>query len=65
MTNIELHGIGFDSESMTLYLPADKKSRALAMIDELCKLTKVQVKRIQQIHGLLNFACKAVPPDIS
>ncbi|MCP3932380.1 MAG: hypothetical protein GY705_25190, partial [Bacteroidetes bacterium] len=61
-TRVELHGILFDSLEMSLSLPADKVEKALALIDALFKKRKVQLVLIQQIHGFLNFACRAVPP---
>ncbi len=57
-----MHGILFDSVKMCLSLPKDKVVKALALIGDLFKKRKVQLVKIQQIHGFLNFACRAVPP---
>ena len=62
-TKVELHGILFNSEDMTLSLPTDKVEKVQAMIDACFRKRKVQAVTIQQIHGLLNFACRAVPPS--
>ena len=61
-THVEMHGIMFDSTTMTLSLPLDKVSKAHELIDSCFKKRKVRAIVIQQIHGLLNFACRAVPP---
>ncbi len=63
-TTVEMHGIMFDSISMTLSLPKDKVEKALLLIDNLFKKKKVQVVFIQQLHGFLNFACRAVAPGV-
>ena len=61
-TCVELHGINFDSEKMEMSLPKDKVDRALQQIEDMYKKRKVTLLQAQQIHGLLNFACRAVPP---
>ncbi|MCP3932906.1 MAG: hypothetical protein GY705_27860 [Bacteroidetes bacterium] len=61
-TSVELHGILFDSVSMTISLPADKTEKAKMLLDNMFKKRKVQLKLVQQLHGFLNFACRAVPP---
>ncbi len=47
---------------MTISLPADKTEKAKTLLDNMFKKRKVQLKVVQQLHGFLNFACKAVPP---
>ncbi|MCP3932809.1 MAG: hypothetical protein GY705_27365, partial [Bacteroidetes bacterium] len=61
-TQVEMHGILFDSISMTLSLPPDKVQKAKGLLDALFKKRKAKLVLIQQIHGVLNFACRAVPP---
>ncbi|MCP3930883.1 MAG: hypothetical protein GY705_17490, partial [Bacteroidetes bacterium] len=61
-TQVEMHGILFDSISMTLSLPPDKVQKAKSLLDALFKKRKAKLVLIQQIHGVLNFACRAVPP---
>ncbi len=61
-TVVEMHGITFDSINMSLSLPQDKVLRSLDVIDDMFKKRKVTLLQVQQIHGLLNFACRAVPP---
>ncbi len=61
-TKVELHGILFDTESMLMSLPEDKVNRALLLVDAMFKKRKVTLLQVQQLHGLLNFACRAVPP---
>ncbi len=57
-----MHGILFDSEAMTLSLPPDKVQKAKDLLDQVGKKRKVKLVLIQQLHGFLNFACRAVAP---
>ena len=61
-TSAELHGILFDTKKMSMSLPPDKMQKAKNLIDDMFKKQKVLVKDVQQIHGFLNFACRAVAP---
>ncbi len=61
-TQVEMHGILFDSVAMTLSLPQDKVEKAHSLLDAIFKKRKVKAAEIQKIHGFLNFACRAVPP---
>ncbi|MCP4262048.1 MAG: hypothetical protein GY774_31795, partial [Planctomycetes bacterium] len=61
-TQVEIHGILFDSDAMTLSLPQDKVEKAQNLLDAVFKKRKVKAVEIQKIHGFLNFACRAVPP---
>ncbi|MCP3932570.1 MAG: hypothetical protein GY705_26160 [Bacteroidetes bacterium] len=61
-TKVEMHGILFDTDAMTLSLPTDKMAKAKSLIDDLFKRRKVKLVQIQQLHGFLNFACRAVAP---
>ncbi len=47
-TQVEMHGILFDSVAMTLSLPPDKVEKALMLIDDIFKKRKVQLVKIQQ-----------------
>ncbi len=60
-TNIELHGLWFDSSSMTISVPPDKVSKAITLIQQMLGMTKVSLLMIQSITGLLNFCTKAIP----
>ncbi len=61
-TKVEMHGILFDSDRVVLSLPPDKVEKAKSLVDSCFRKRKVKAVVIQQIHGLLNFACRAVPP---
>ena len=61
-TKVEMHGILFDSEKMILTLPEDKVEKVLKLIDAIVKKRNVQLVYILQLHGFLNFACRAVAP---
>ncbi|MCP3931048.1 MAG: hypothetical protein GY705_18350 [Bacteroidetes bacterium] len=61
-TSLEMHGIQFDSVAMTMSLPKDKVEKAVKLLDEIFRKKKVQLKKIQEIHGFLNFAGRAIPP---
>ncbi|MCP3933190.1 MAG: hypothetical protein GY705_29320 [Bacteroidetes bacterium] len=61
-TRVEMHGILFDSEKMIMTLPDDKVQKAKSLLDNLLKKRKAQLVQIQQLHGVLNFACRAVAP---
>ncbi|MCP3932293.1 MAG: hypothetical protein GY705_24740 [Bacteroidetes bacterium] len=61
-TQVEMHGILFNSETMCLSLPQDKVLKAKDLLDNMFKKRKVKLSQIQQLHGFLNFACRAVPP---
>ncbi len=59
---VEMHGITFNSVDMTLSLPEDKILKAKKLLDSMFKKSKVKLVDIQQLHGFLNFACRAVAP---
>ena len=61
-TSAELHGILFNIETMLMSLPQDKVQRAISLIDDMFKKRNVTLLQVQQLHGLLNFVCRAVPP---
>ncbi|MCP3933623.1 MAG: hypothetical protein GY705_31535 [Bacteroidetes bacterium] len=61
-TRVEMHGTLFDSEKMIMLLPPDKVQKGKNLLDDLLKKKKVQLVKIQQLHGFLNFACRAVAP---
>ncbi len=60
-TNLELHGLTVDTETMQLRIPADKVAKAVEMIDALLPLSKVTLRQIQSIAGLLSFFTRALP----
>ncbi|MCP3932523.1 MAG: hypothetical protein GY705_25915, partial [Bacteroidetes bacterium] len=61
-SKVEMHGILFDSHKMTLSLPPDKVEKAKVLLNNMFKKKKVLLVEIQQLHGFLNFACRAVAP---
>ncbi len=59
-TSAELHGIWFDTDSMTMSVPPDKLKKALTLIDNLLQAQKTTLRGIQCLTGLLNFLTRVV-----
>ncbi len=59
-TSAELHGIWFDTISMTMSIPPDKLCKALTLIDNLLQATKSTLRGIQCLTGLLNFLTRVI-----
>ncbi|MCP3932123.1 MAG: hypothetical protein GY705_23875, partial [Bacteroidetes bacterium] len=60
-TQVELHGILFNSDSMTVSLPPDKVIKAKLLLKQVEKSKSITLLKLQQIHGFLNFAVRAIP----
>ena len=43
-------------------MPCDKKAKAITTINGILNKTKITLKELQSVIGLLNFACKVVVP---
>lgn len=61
-TKIEFLGVTLDSVQQVAQMPADKVTKILNKINEFLKRKKVTLKELQQLLGLLNFACAVVAP---
>ncbi|MCP3927803.1 MAG: hypothetical protein GY705_01740, partial [Bacteroidetes bacterium] len=60
-TKLELHGILFDTEAMSISIPPDKVLKAIQIIDSLLPCKKVTLRQLQSIAGLLSFFARAIP----
>ena len=60
--NIIFLGYELDSVEMTIRLPHDKVQKCKEQIQACLKKDKIQLKDLQSLTGLLNFACGAVVP---
>ena len=61
-TKVILHGIEVDTIAMTMCLPVEKLDKLNTMLNSYLKLFKVTLRQLQQLLGLMNFACKCVVP---
>ena len=61
-TQVELHGILVNTETMELVLPLDKLQRAVDQINHMMSCKKIELVKLQSLIGLLNFACRAIVP---
>ena len=61
-TSIIAHGIKVDSASMQISLPQDKLSNCMSLLSQFQHKKKIQLRQLQSIIGLLNFACRVVRP---
>ena len=55
-------GILLDGVNHTLSVPIEKRESAIQLIQEILKMKKVMVKKLQKLCGYLNFLCKAIAP---
>lgn len=61
-TTMVAHGLEVDSIRMEVRLPIDKLRKCKQAIASLINKRSAQLVEIQQVHGLLNFACRAIAP---
>ena len=61
-TTAILHGIEVDTVKMELRLPEDKVESAKFLLDEMYNRKKVQLRKLQSLIGVLNFACRVIVP---
>ena len=61
-TSVVLHGILVDTRSLQMSLPDDKVREAREMVDAMSRRKKVQLRSLQSLIGVLNFACRVVVP---
>ncbi|KAM3920262.1 uncharacterized protein RB166_014650 [Leptodactylus fuscus] len=54
-------GIEFDTEAMVYRLPADKLSKLRDLLMGFLAVSKVTLKQLQSLLGLLVFACRIMP----
>ena len=59
---IEFAGIHLDSVDMAASLPQDKVTKFIQHIDQILSLKSAQLKQIQALAGMLNFACGIIAP---
>ena len=55
-------GVGLNVQGQYSFLPEDKVTRCIELLDELCTRPKVTKTQIQQLQGHLNFASRAIVP---
>ena len=55
-------GIEIDTQAMELRLPSDKLHACRAALRHLLGRSRVTLRELQRVIGLLNFACRAVVP---
>ena len=61
-TTAVLHGIEIDTVKMEMRLPDDKVEAARLAVNEMYKRKKVQLRTLQSLIGVLNFACRVIVP---
>ena len=61
-TEVILHGILVDTCSLQISLPDDKVLTARRAVDQMFRRKKVQLRELQSLIGVLNFACRVVVP---
>ncbi|WAR01906.1 hypothetical protein MAR_008464 [Mya arenaria] len=61
-TQVEVHGILVDTNSLTAILPPDKVQLLRTLLESFKKRKKVTLKQLQSLLGHLNFACKVIKP---
>lgn len=61
-TQLTIYGIEVDSIAMECRLPHDKIVKIQEKLEGFCKRKKVQLKELQSLIGLLNFACSVIVP---
>ena len=59
---IEFAGIQLDSVDMSASLPMDKVTKFINHIDLIMALKSAQLKQMQALAGMLNFACGIIAP---
>ena len=59
---LEFAGIRLDTVQMVASLPPDKISKFSTAIQQMIKSRSVQLKQIQSLAGMLNFACGVIAP---
>lgn len=55
-------GIELDTQLMLARLPVDKVHKIIALLQSFLSKSKVSLKELQSLIGLLNFACRVVVP---
>ncbi len=60
-TTVELHGILFNTESMTMHVPPDKVVKALDLLDRALNSKSITLQFLQSICGTLAFFTHAIP----
>ena len=58
---IEFLGLLLDSILMVIWIPHDKVTELIQMLQTALKACKATVKYLQSLTGKLNFVCKAIP----
>ena len=58
---IEFHGLLLDSILVLIWIPHDKVTELIQMLQTALKACKVPVKYLQSLTGKLKFVCKAIP----
>ena len=61
-TKVEVHGVEVDTNLMIARLPDAKLQKARLLLKSLVWVKRTQLKRLQEVLGFLNFACKVIRP---
>ncbi|XP_070608807.1 uncharacterized protein [Erythrolamprus reginae] len=61
-TRITFLGIELDSEEQSSRLPLEKLVKIKRKLDEVLGCRKVTLRQLQELAGILNFACRVVVP---
>jgi hypothetical protein len=61
-TCITVHGLQVSSQKMLITFPPDKLEKLTLLLRQFLELDKITLVEIQQLSGVLNFACKAILP---
>ena len=59
---LEFAGIYLDSVDMSAKLPQEKVTKFLSFIHDMVKVKSANLKQIQSLAGMLNFACEVIVP---
>ena len=55
-------GILIDGKNLRLFIPLEKRDKALALLNIIFDKKKIMVKHLQVLMGYLNFLTKAIFP---
>ena len=64
-TRITVHGIEPDTIKWEARLPGVKVKKMQSTIEGIRKCCSISLRQLQSVIGLLNFACRVIPPGIA
>ena len=61
-TQLVAHGLEIDSQQFEIRLPQDKLDKCRTALRSIIAKRSATLHEFQQLHGLLNFSCRAITP---